>query len=154
MRTLCIWDLQCFQTIWNGCLFCTFWLVRNFYCGGAPHANYGKHSLNHHSQHCADCVYEIYSFFELVAIAAGFAHFGVFEIWTPLILTSIFKVFEMAVCFAHFGLFEIWTALILTMLDMVNIVQIIISNIAQNVYMRFTLFFQVFEIPVYFAHIG
>ena len=44
----------------------------------------------------------------------------------------------MAVCFAHFGLFEIWTALILTMLDMVNIVQIIISNIAQNVYMRFT----------------
>ena len=46
----------------------------------------------------------------------------------------------MAVCFAHIGLFEIWTALILTMLAMVNFVQIIISDIAQSVYMRFTVF--------------
>ena len=44
----------------------------------------------------------------------------------------------MAVCFAHIGFFEIWTALILTMLAMVNVVQIIISNIAQSMYMRFT----------------
>ena len=43
----------------------------------------------------------------------------------------------MAVCFAHIGLFEIWTALILTMLAMVNVVQIIISNIAHSMYMRF-----------------
>ena len=40
------------------------------------------------------------------------------------------------------------------MLAMVNVVQIIVSNIAHSVYMRFTVFFQVFEIPVYFAHIG
>ena len=46
----------------------------------------------------------------------------------------------MAVCFAHFGLFEIWTALILTMLAMVNVVQIIISDIAHSVYLRFTVF--------------
>ena len=43
----------------------------------------------------------------------------------------------MAVCFAHIRLFEIWTALILTMLAMVNVVQIIISNIAHSVYLRF-----------------
>ena len=46
----------------------------------------------------------------------------------------------MAVCFAHFGLFEIWTALILNILAMVNVVQFIISNIAHSVYMRFTVF--------------
>ena len=46
----------------------------------------------------------------------------------------------MAVCFAHIGLFEIWSALILTMLAMVNIVQIIISDIAHSVYLRFTVF--------------
>ena len=46
----------------------------------------------------------------------------------------------MAVCFAHIGLFEIWTALILTMLAMVYVVQIIISDIAHSVYLRFTSF--------------
>ena len=46
----------------------------------------------------------------------------------------------MAVCFAHFGLFEIWTALILTILAMVNVVQFIISNIAQSVYLILTVF--------------
>ena len=46
----------------------------------------------------------------------------------------------MAVCFAHIGLFEIWTALILTMLAMVNVVQIIISDIAHSVYVRFAVF--------------
>ena len=46
----------------------------------------------------------------------------------------------MAVCFAHIGLFEIWTALILTMLAMVYVVQIIISDIAHSVYLRFTVF--------------
>ena len=113
LSTLCIWDLQCFQSFWNCCLFCTFWLIRNFYSGHEQHVNYGKHSLNDHYQHCAHCAYDIY---------------------------SIFKVFEMAVCFAHSGLFEIWTALILTILTMVNVVQFIISNIAHSVYMRFTLF--------------
>ena len=46
----------------------------------------------------------------------------------------------MAVCFAHIGLFEIWTALILKMLAMVNVVQIIISDIAHSVYLRLTVF--------------
>ena len=46
----------------------------------------------------------------------------------------------MALCFAHFGLFEIWTALILTILAMVNVVQFINSNIAHSVYMGFTVF--------------
>ena len=46
----------------------------------------------------------------------------------------------MALCFAHFGLFEIGTALILTILAMVNVVQFIISNIAHSVYIRFALF--------------
>ena len=115
---MCIWDLKCFQGFRNCCLFCTFWLIRNFYSGHEQHVNYGKHSLNDHYQHCAHCAYDIY---------------------------SIFKVFEMAVCFAHFGLFEIWTALILAILAMVNIVQFIIWNIAHTVYMRFTGFFQSFR---------
>ena len=46
----------------------------------------------------------------------------------------------MAVCFAHFGLLEISTALILTILATVNVVQIIISDIAHSVYLRFTVF--------------
>ena len=46
----------------------------------------------------------------------------------------------MAVCLANIGLFEIWIALILTMLAMVNVVQIIISDIAHSVYLRFTVF--------------
>ena len=108
-----IWDLQCSQSFRNCCLFCTFWLIRNFYSGHEQNVNYSKHSLNDHYQHCAHCAYDIY---------------------------SICKVFEMAVCFAHIGLFEIWTALILTMLAMVNVVQIIISNIAHSVYLRFTVF--------------
>ena len=108
LRTVCIWNLPCFETFRNCFLFSTFWLIRNFYCGEAHHANYTKHILNHHFQHCANCVYEIY---------------------------SIFKVFEIAVCFAHFVFFEIWTPL-----AMVNVFQIIISNIAHSVYMRFTVF--------------
>ena len=113
LRTVCIWDLQCLETFQNCCLFSTFWLIRNFYYGHEQHVNYCKHILNDHYQHCAHCAYDIY---------------------------SIFKVFEMAVCFAHIGLFEIWTALILTMLAMVNVVQIIISDIAHSVYLRFTVF--------------
>ena len=205
MRTLCIWHLQYLKSFRNGCLFCTFWLIRNFYSGEAHHANYDKHSLNHHFLHCAQCVYEIYIVFEVLKIAVCFAHFGIFEIWTALILPyqlwwtlfkssfptlrtvciwdlqcfqsfrncclfctfwvirnfysgheqqvnygkhslndhyqhcahcvydiyRIFTVFEMGVCFAHFGIFEIRTALILTILAMVNVVQFIISNIAQ-----------------------
>ena len=34
----------------------------------------------------------------------------------------IFKLFEIAVCFAHFGFYEICTPLILTTLTMANIV--------------------------------
>ena len=44
------------------------WLLRNFYCGDAHHANYGKHSFNHHFQHCAHSVYQIYSVFKLFEI--------------------------------------------------------------------------------------
>ena len=46
----------------------------------------------------------------------------------------------MAVSLAYIGLFEIWTALILTMIAMVNVVQIIIWDIAHSVYLRFTVF--------------
>ena len=88
---MCIWDLQCFETFRNCCLFCIFWHIRNFYCGEAHHANYSKHSLNYHFQHCADCVYEIYSIFKVFEIAVCFAHFAVFEIWTQLAMVNVFK---------------------------------------------------------------
>ena len=88
--TLCLWDLRYFQSFRNSCLFCTFCCFRNFNSAG-----YGKRCSNHHFQHCAQCVYEIYSFF---------------------------KVFEIAVCFAHFGLFEISTPVMSNMLTIANIV--------------------------------
>ena len=113
LRTVWIWDLQCFQSFRNCCLFCTFWHFRNFYSGEAHHANYSKHSLNDHFQRCAHWVYEIY---------------------------SIFQVFEIPVYFAHIGIFELSTPVRRIMLTMANIVQIIISNIAHSVYMRFTVF--------------
>ena len=163
LRTVCIWDLQCFETFRNCCLFWTFWHIRNFYSGGAHHANYGKRSLDRHFQHCAHSVYQILRIFKVFKIAVCFANFAFYEISTPEMrnmltmanslnhhfqhcaqcvyeIYSVFKVFEMAVCFAYIGLFEIWTALILTMLAMVNVVQIIISNIAHSVYLRFTVF--------------
>ena len=113
MRTLCISDLQFLETIQNWCLFCTFSLLRNFYSGDAHHAKYGKHSWNHHFRHCAHCVYHLY---------------------------SVLKVLEIAVCFPHFGFYEISTPVIRTMPTMVNVVQIIISDIAHTVYNTFTVF--------------
>ena len=102
-----------FETFRCCSLFCTFSLSRNFYSGDAHHDNYGKHSLNHHFQHCAHCVYQIF---------------------------SVLKLFEIAVCFAHFGFYEISTPLIRTLLTMVNVVQIIISDIGHTVYITFTVF--------------
>ena len=48
-----------FTVFWNFSkwqFFFTSWLLRNFYYGDAHHANYGKHSLNNHFQHCPDFV--------------------------------------------------------------------------------------------------
>ena len=95
LRTLCIWHLQYFQSFRNGCLFCTYWLIRNLNCAHSHHASYGERCSNHHFQHCAQCVSEIY---------------------------SVFKDFEIAVCFAHFGLFEISTAVRRNTLIIKNIV--------------------------------
>ena len=47
---------KAFETFRNCSLFCTFWLFRNFYSVDAPHANLGKHSLNHYLQHSAHSV--------------------------------------------------------------------------------------------------
>ena len=146
LRTVCIWDLQCLETFRNCCLFCTFWLIRNFYSGHEQHVNYGKHSLNDHYQHCAHCAYDIYSIFKVFEIAVCFSPFWlirnlnctdshhpsygerysihhfqhcaqcVYEIY------SVFKVFEIAVCFGHFGLFEISTPVRRIMLTIANIV--------------------------------
>ena len=92
LRTVCIWDLQCFETFRNCCLLCTFWHIRNFYCGEGHHANYTKHSLNHHLQHCAHCAYDIYSICKVFEIAVCFAHFVVFEIWTPLAMANVVQI--------------------------------------------------------------
>ena len=113
MRTQCIEDLQCFETFPNYRLFFSFWLFRNYYSGDAHHVNYGRHSSNHHFRHGADSVYKI---------------------------CSVLKLFEIAVCSARFGLFEITTSVMRIMLTMAKIVQIIISNMAHTVYIRFTVF--------------
>ena len=89
------------------------WLIRNYYSGDVHHVNCGKHSLNHHFRHGAHSVYKIY---------------------------SVLKLFDFAVCSAHFDFFEITTPVMRIMLAMANIVQIIISDMAHTVYIRFTVF--------------
>ena len=106
LRTQCISDWKRFETFRNCSLFSTFLLLRNFYSGDAVHANHGKHSLNHHLQHCAHSVYQIY---------------------------SVLKLFKIAVCFTHFGFYEISTPVMGPMETVVNIVQVIISDIGHTV---------------------
>ena len=103
IRSKAFWNFSKLQFVF------TFWLLRKSYCGDAHHAIYGKHSLNHHLQHCAHSVYQIY---------------------------SVLKLFKIAVCFTHFGFYEISTPVVRMMLTMANIVLIIISNIAHTVYIR------------------
>ena len=57
--------------------------------------NMAKHSFNHHFQHCAHSVYQIY---------------------------SVLKLFKIAVCFAHFCCYESSTLVMRIMLTMANIV--------------------------------
>ena len=83
----CVWDSQCFRTFGNCSLFCIFWRLRNFYYGDAHRANYAKHSLNHYFQDCAHCVSEIFTVFKLIEITFGFAHFGFYEVSTPVMRT-------------------------------------------------------------------
>ena len=175
MRTLCIWHLQYLQSFRNCCLFCTFWLIRNFYSGEAHHVNYRKHSLNDHFQHCAHCVYDIYSICKVFEMAVCFARIGLFEIWTALILTmlahgercsnhhfrhcsqcvseiySVLKLFEIAVCFAHFGTFEISTAVRWIMLTIANSLNHHFQHCAHCVYEIYSIF-KAFEIAVCFEH--
>ena len=51
------------------------------------HANYAKHNLHQHFQHSVNCVYQIYSVLKLFEIAVCFAHFGFYEVSTPVIRT-------------------------------------------------------------------
>ena len=69
--------------------------------------------LNHHFRQGTHSVYKIY---------------------------SVLKLFDFAVCSAHFDFFEITTPVMRIMLTMANIVQIIISDVAQTVYIRLAVF--------------
>ena len=89
------------------------WLFRNYYSGDVHHVGYGKHSSNHHFRHSAHSVYKI---------------------------CSVLKLFEITVCSSHFDFFEITTPVMRIILIVANIVQIIISDIAHIVYIRFTVF--------------
>ena len=113
LRTLFISRLQCFATFRNCCLFCTFWLLRSFYSDDAHHGDYDERCSNHHFRSWAQIVYHIY---------------------------SVLKIIEVTVCFAHFGIYEISTPVLRTILTMVNVVQIILSDIAHSVYITFTVF--------------
>ena len=89
------------------------WLFRNYYSGDVHHVSYGKHSLNHHFRQGTHSVYKIY---------------------------SVLKLFEIAVCSPPFDFFEITTPMMRLMLAMANILQIIISDMAHTVYIRFRVF--------------
>ena len=160
MPRLCLGDLQCFQTFRNCRFFCTSWILRNFYCDDAHHANYGKYSLNHHLQHCAQSVYQIYSVLKLLEITVCFTHFGFYEISTPVVRIMLtkakqfkssfptmptlciwdlqcFKTFRNCSLFCTFGFYEMVMRIMPTM---ANTVLIIISNIAHTVYIRLKAF--------------
>ena len=113
---LCISDLKCFETFRNCSMFYRFWLLGNFYSGDVHHANYFERCSNHHFRHWAHCVYQIY---------------------------SVLKLFEIPDCFAHFGFYEISTPVMRPMLTMVNVVQIISSHMAHSSYIRFIAFWKV-----------
>ena len=68
----------------------TFWLLRKS-CGDAHHAIYGKNSLNHHLQHWAHSVYQIYFVLKLFKIWVCFTHFGFYEISTPVVRIMLTK---------------------------------------------------------------
>ena len=83
-----------FKALWNFSkvqFVFTFWLLRKSYCGDAHHAIYGKHSLNHHLQHCAHSVYQIDSVLKLLEITVCFSHFGFYEISTPVVRIMLTK---------------------------------------------------------------
>ena len=148
LLTLCKTPLQCFETFRNCCLFCTFWFLRNFYSGNAHCANYGERCSNHHFRHCAQFVYHIYSVFKIFEIAVCFAQFGFYEIsWNfrhcthcVYYIYSVLKLFKIAVYFAQFRFYEISTPVMRTMLTMMNVVQIILFDIAHTVYIAFKAF--------------
>ena len=111
--TLCLSHLKCYETFRNYRFFCTYLLLRSFYSDDAHHGNYGECCSNHHFRRWAHIVYHIY---------------------------SVLKIIEFTVCFPHFGFYEISTPVMRTMLTMVNVVQIIISEIAPPFYITFTVF--------------
>ena len=127
LRTLFISRLQYFATFRNCCLFCTFWFLGSFYSDHAHRGNYGEHCSNHHFRRWAHFVYHIY---------------------------GVLKLFEIAIWFAHFDFYKISTPVIRTMLTMVNVVQIIISDIAHTVNITFTVFWNFRRILFVLHHLA
>ena len=121
--TLCLSHLKCYETFRNCSVFCTFWLLRSFHSHDAHHGNYGERCSNHHFRHWAHIVYHIY---------------------------SVLKIIEITVCFAHFGFYEISTPVMRIMLTMVNVVQIIISEIAPPFYITFIAFWKLSKLQFFF----
>ena len=102
-----------FTVFWNfsKLLFVLHILVsRSFYSEDAHHGNYGERCSNHNFRRWAQNAYHIY---------------------------SVLKIIEITVCFAHFGFYEISTPVTRTMLTMVNVVQIHTFDFAHTVYIRF-----------------
>ena len=153
--------LKCFETFRNCSLFCTFWLSRSFYSHDAHHGNYGERCSNHHFRRWAHIVYHIYSVLKIIEITVCFAHFGFYEISTPVMRTMLtmvnvvqiiisdiaplfyitFTVFwnfsKLLFVLKHFGFYEVSTPMMRTMVTMANVIQIIISDIAHTVHITF-----------------
>ena len=123
MRTQCILNLQRFDTFQNCCLFCTFWLLRNFYSGDADDANYCKNSLNNHFQYWTQCISDL----------------------------QCFQTFRNCSFFCTSWLLQISTVVMRIMLSMANIVLIIISNITHTVYIRLKAFWNFSKLQFVFT---
>ena len=177
MRTLCIWHLEYLQRFRNGCLFCTFWLIRNLNCAHSNHASYRERCSNHHFRHCAQCVSEIYSVLKLFENCCLFcifwhirnfysgdthhANYGKrsldhhFQHCAHSLsqILRIFKVFKLTVFFAHFASGEISTPEMRNMLNMANSLNHHFLHCAHFLYEIYS-FFKLFEMAFCFAHCG
>ena len=134
-----------FSSFRDCCLFCSFWLFRNYCSGDAHHVTYGKHSLNHHFD-IAHTVYIRFAVFSSFRDCCMFCRFWLFRNYysgdahrvnygkhslnhhfrhsahSVYKIYSVFKHFEIAVCSAHFDFFENTTPVMRIMLTMANIV--------------------------------
>ena len=165
LHALCLSHLQRFENYRNYSLFCTFWLLRNLYSGDAHHANCGERSSNHHFRHCAPSyiTFKVFWNFSKLLFVLHILAFAKFQLrwcaprylWWTLFKSSFltlptlcisplqcFETFRNCCLLCTFWFLEASTPMMRTMVTMVNIVQIITSDVEHTMYITFKAFWK------------